>query len=240
MKRYCEQCGKQANDDSEKYCSDCGATLPEIIKPSNNSQPQKHMKMIIGLLVVIIVLILMLIFISGAIDFRAEPTIQIESASTISNSDKFKVSLTDGDNIIKNQEIRITFKNDKNSYEYTGKTNGKGVASVEPSVKVGDYEVICEYEGNSKYSPASVTGEIKIKQAEPDYQSFHYSNSFEDTDKNRDGYVYLSDMNIAHTPKNIQKQMFADSDDDNDGKLNHDEYYKFMYKLNYDRHSYGM
>jgi predicted nucleic acid-binding Zn ribbon protein len=240
MKRYCDQCGKPANDDSEKYCSDCGASLPEIIKPANNSQPQKHMKMIIGLLVVIIVLILMLIFISGAIDFRAEPTIQIESASTISNSDKFKVKLTDGDDIIKNQKIKITFKNNKNSYDYSAKTNGNGVASINPSVAVGDYDVICEYEGNSKYRPASVTKEIKVKEAEPDYQSYRYSNSFEDTDKNRDGYVYLSDMNIAHTPKNIQKQMFAESDDDNDGKLNHDEYYKFMYKLNYDRQSYGL
>ena len=47
-------------------------------------------------------------------------------------------------------------------------------------------------------------------------------------------------MNIVHTPKNIQERMFADSDDDSDGKLNHDEYYKFMYKLNYDYHSYGL
>lgn len=85
-----------------------------------------------------------------------------------------------------------------------------------------------------------MTQEINVKQAEPDYQSFYYTHTFEDTDKNRDGYVLLSDMNIAHTPKKVQNQMFADSDDDNDGKLNHDEYYKFMYKLNYDSHSYGL
>lgn len=47
-------------------------------------------------------------------------------------------------------------------------------------------------------------------------------------------------MNLAHTPFDIRDQMYTDSDDDNDGRLNHDEYYKFMYKLNYDRASYGL
>lgn len=42
--------------------------------------------------------------------------------------------------------------------------------------------------------------------------------------------MYLSDMNIAHTPKNIQNKMFTDSDSDGNGRLNHDEYYKFIYK----------
>ena len=47
-------------------------------------------------------------------------------------------------------------------------------------------------------------------------------------------------MNIAHTPKNIVNKMFADSDMDGDGRLNRAEYYKFMYKLNYDKSSYGL
>ena len=34
--------------------------------------------------------------------------------------------------------------------------------------------------------------------------------------------------------------MFADSDMDGDGRLNRAEYYKFMYKLNYDKSSYGL
>ena len=75
---------------------------------------------------------------------------------------------------------------------------------------------------------------------EIDYESYYYSNSFEDTDTDGDGYVTLSDMNLAHTPFDIRDQMYTDSDDDNDGRLNHDEYYKFMYKLNYDRASYGL
>ena len=47
-------------------------------------------------------------------------------------------------------------------------------------------------------------------------------------------------MNIAHTPKNMVNKMFSDSDDNKDGRLNHDKYYKFMYKLNYDKSSYGL
>ena len=118
--------------------------------------------------------------------------------------------------------------------------NEEGAATVYPSVEVGDYDVICEFEGDSKYSPATATKKVTVKQAEPDYQSYSYTHSFEDTDKNGDGYVLLSEMHIAHTPEDIQNRMLADSDDDGDGKLNHDEYYKFMYKLNYDRSSYGL
>lgn len=182
----------------------------------------------------------MLILISGAIEFRSTPTLHIDSSSTITNSDEFNVALTDDEKVIENQEIKVTFKNDQNSYEFSANTNEEGVATIYPTVEVGDYEVICEFEGNSKYSPVTATKEVEVKQAEPDYQSFSYTHSFEDTDKNGDGYVLLSDMNIAHTPENVQNRMFADSDDDRDGKLNHDEYYKFMYKLNYDSHSYGL
>ena len=85
-----------------------------------------------------------------------------------------------------------------------------------------------------------ISSQVTSTSTEPDYESFSYTHSFEDTDTNGDGYVSLSDMNIAHTPRNIQNQMFADSDDDGDGRLNSHEYYKFMYKLNYDRSSYGL
>ena len=81
---------------------------------------------------------------------------------------------------------------------------------------------------------------VTVKQAEPDYESYSYTWTFEQTDRNGDGYVTLSDMNIAHTPVNVRNQMYADSDDNGDGKLNRHEYYKFMYKLNYDKHSYGL
>lgn len=87
---------------------------------------------------------------------------------------------------------------------------------------------------NSDSSSSSSTSD------EIDYQEYSYSHSFEDTDSDGDGFVTLNDMNLAHTPFDIRDQMYADSDDDNDGRLNHDEYYKFMYKLNYDRASYGL
>lgn len=240
MERYCSQCGAKITDDDEKFCSNCGNSLPEIILKENSPQVLKNRKIIIALLIVIIVLFSMLILISGAIDFRTASAIHIETASPMTTSDDFKATLTSSDNVIEGKEIEITFKNNENAYEYSAKTNSEGVATVHPSVEVGDYEVTCAFEGDSKYSPTTMTQEINVKQAEPDYQSFYYTHTFEDTDKNRDGYVLLSDMNIAHTPKKVQNQMFADSDDDNDGKLNHDEYYKFMYKLNYDSHSYGL
>ena len=53
--------------------------------------------------------------------------------------------------------------------------------------------------------------------------------TFEDTDADGDGYVMLSEMIFEHTPEETRMQMFADSDDDKDGKLNKHEYYKIMY-----------
>lgn len=129
----------------------------------------------------------------------------------------------------------------------------KGLASIVPNVEAGDYEVTCSFVGDENYAKSTATSKITVEsksteidsqitstRTEPDYKSFSYPHSFEDTDKNGDGYVYLSDMNIAHTPQKIVKQMFADSDSNNDGRLNHNEYYKFMYKLNYDKDSYEL
>lgn len=240
MKRYCSQCGTMTTDDTEKFCSNCGTSLPEPIRQDTDSDVLKNRKIIIALLIIIIALFSMLILISGALDFRTSPSINVKTASPMTNSEAFEVTLTDSEKSIEGKEIKITFKNNDKNYEYSAKTNNKGVATTYPSVELGDYEVICEFEGDSEYGPVTVTKEITVKQAEPDYQSFSYSHSFEDTDKNNDGYVLLNEMTIAHTPKNIQDKMFADSDDNSDGKLNHDEYYKFMYKLNYDYHSYGI
>ena len=152
----------------------------------------------------------------------------------------FEVKLTGENGAISGEPVNVTFSNGKNSYEYSATTNGNGIAKVTPSVELGDYEVKCEFKGNDKYSPATQSKSVTVKQAEPDYESYSYSRSFESTDINGDGYVTLSDMTIAHTPKNIQNQMYADSDDNGDGKLNRHEYYKFMYKLNYDKQSYGL
>lgn len=237
MTKYCDQCGEKLDNDNAQFCNKCGTPVedsPKETKKHNNK------KTIIILLVAIIILLIMLIFISGALDFRNSTNITIKTSSPMESSDSFQVALEDSEGGVSEKNIKITFKNDKNTYNFTAKTNQNGIATINPSVELGDYEVICEFEGDSDYKPHSVTKPITIKKQEPNYESYSYSHSFGETDTDGDGYVVLSEMNIAHTPEYVQNQMFADSDDDGDGRLNQHEYYKFMYKLNYDFHSYGL
>ncbi len=239
MKRYCDQCGAEIGDD-ELFCSKCGSALNEIAPVRNNSS---HHKIIILLLAFIIgLLVLFIVFSSFGNIFapKEAPALDILTGSSMTNDEYFEVKLTGKNGAISGESVRVTFSNGKNSYEYSATTNGKGVAKVTPSVELGDYEVKCEFEGNDKYSSAVQSKSVTVKQAEPDYESYSYTWTFEQTDRNGDGYVTLSDMNIAHTPVNVRNQMYADSDDNGDGKLNRHEYYKFMYKLNYDKHSYGL
>lgn len=236
MVKYCDQCGEKLDNDAQ-FCNKCGTQVEDV---PEETKSLFNKKTVIILLIVIIILLSMLIFVSGALDFRKDTNLTIQTTSPMTDSDTFNVVLNSSEDGISGKTIKITFKNDKNTYNFTAKTNQNGIASITPSVEIGDYDVICEFEGDSDYKPDSATKDITVKKAEPNYQAYSYSNSFEDTDTDGDGYVLLSDMNIAHTPENIQNQMFAESDDDGDGRLNHDEYYKFMYKLNYDRHSYGL
>ncbi len=240
MKRYCDQCGSEIGDESEMFCSKCGSALNEIAPVRNNSS---HHKIIILLLAFIIgLLVLFIVFSSFGNIFapKETPALDILTGSSMTTDEYFEVKLTGENGAISGEPVNVTFSNGKNSYEYSATTNGNGIAKVTPSVELGDYEVKCEFEGNDKYSPVTQSKSVTVKQAEPDYESYSYSRSFESTDINGDGYVTLSDMTIAHTPKNIQNQMYADSDDNGDGKLNRHEYYKFMYKLNYDKQSYGL
>ena len=240
MKRYCDQCGSEIGDESEMFCSKCGSALHEIAPVRNNSS---HHKIIILLLAFIIgLLVLFIVFSSFGNIFapKETPALDILTGSSMTTDEYFEVKLTGKNGAISGEPVNVTFSNGKNSYEYSATTNGNGIAKVTPSVELGDYEVKCEFEGNDKYSPVTQSKSVTVKQAEPDYESYSYSRSFESTDINGDGYVTLSDMTIAHTPKNIQNQMYADSDDNGDGKLNRHEYYKFMYKLNYDKQSYGL
>lgn len=240
MKRYCDQCGAEIGDESEMFCSKCGSALNEIAPVRNNSS---HHKIIILLLAFIIgLLVLFIVFSSFGNIFapKETPALDILTGSSMTTDEYFEVKLTGENGAIFGEPVNVTFSNGKNSYEYSATTNGNGIAKVTPSVELGDYEVKCEFEGNDKYSPVTQSKSVTVKQAEPDYESYSYSRSFESTDINGDGYVTLSDMTIAHTPKNIQNQMYADSDDNGDGKLNRHEYYKFMYKLNYDKQSYGL
>lgn len=240
MKRYCDQCGAEIGDESEMFCSKCGSALNEIAPVKNDSS---HHKIIILLLAFIIgLLVLFIVFSSFGNIFapKETPALDILTGSSMTTDEYFEVKLTGENGAISGEPVNVTFSNGKNSYEYSATTNGNGIAKVTPSVELGDYEVKCEFEGNDKYSSAAQSKSVTVKQAEPDYESYSYSRSFESTDINGDGYVTLSDMTIAHTPKNIRDQMYADSDDNGDGKLNRHEYYKFMYKLNYDKHSYGL
>ena len=240
MKQYCDQCGAEIGDDDERFCSKCGSALNEIAPVKNDSS---HLKIIILLLAVIIgLLVLFIVFASFGNIFapKETPALDILTGSSMTTDEYFEVKLTGENGAISGEPVNVTFSNGKNSYEYSATTNGNGIAKVTPSVELGDYEVKCEFEGNDKYSPVTQSKSVTVKQAEPDYESYSYSRSFESTDINGDGYVTLSDMTIAHTPKNIQNQMYADSDDNGDGKLNRHEYYKFMYKLNYDKQSYGL
>lgn len=239
MKQYCDQCGAEIGDD-ELFCSKCGSAVNEIMPVKNDSS---HHKVIILLLAVIIGLLVLFIVFAGFGNIFAPketPALDILTGSSMTTDEYFEVKLTGENGAISGEPVNVTFSNGKNSYEYSATTNGNGIAKVTPSVELGDYEVKCEFEGNNKYSPVTKTQSVTVKQAEPDYESYYYTHSFEDTDINGDGYVTLSDMTIAHTPKNIQNQMYADSDDNGDGKLNRHEYYKFMYKLNYDKQSYGL
>ena len=250
MSEYCSKCGEKLNDENQSFCPNCGEKIPK----KNNSSQKDNTKLIYGLLIVVIILVISIAIITHGFGLFGEHTsINLITQSPISSSGEFTVQLMGNTQGVAGKTIEITFKNNQNTYTFNQATNSQGLSSITPNVEPGDYEVTCSFAGDENYAKSSATNKMTVEskvteissqvtstRTEPDYQSFSYSHSFEDTDKNGDGYVYLSDMNIAHTPKNIQNKMFADSDSDGDGRLNHDEYYKFMYKLNYDKSSYGL
>ena len=240
MTRYCNQCGAKITDDEEIFCSNCGTSLPEVTQEKSNSSHHKIIILLLGVIICLLVLSIVFMSYGNIFSPKEATTIDIETGAQISAGDNFKIKLSGENGGISGKSVKVTFSNDKNSYEFSATTDQNGDAIIAPTVDLGDYEVKCEFEGDEKYSSASVTSPITIKEAEPDYESYSYTHTFADTDKDGDGYVVLSDMYIVHTPKNIQNQMYSDSDDDGDGKLNEHEYYKFMYKLNYDNHKYGL
>lgn len=229
MTKYCGNCGNELNDDAD-FCSECGASQKEE-KPSKNNNI-----IIIGLLGLIIIILVAFL----AFGMKTSSELIITSSPTITPDDDFSVKLTSDGAGIANQKVHVVFDDNGKAYEFDTVTDEDGEASLEPGLDVGKYEVACKFDGNAKYTESYADMTVNIKEKEPDYESYSYSRSFESTDTNGDGYVLLSDMNIAHTPKNVQYQMYADSDDNHDGKLSEHEYYKFMYKLNYDKQSYGL
>ena len=228
MVKYCGNCGAKLNDNAD-FCDECGAPQKEE-NPSRNN----HL-IIIGLLAVIIIILAAFL----GMGMKASSELAITSGSSIATDDDFKMKLTSDGNGIANEKIHVVFDNG-DKYEFDAVTNSKGKASISPDLDVGKYEVTCKFAGNAKYKESSDTMTLKVKEKEPNYEAYDYPRTFASTDTDGDGYVLLGDMNIAHTPKNVQHQMYADSDDNHDGKLNEHEYYKFMYKLNYDKHSYGL
>ena len=229
MTKYCGNCGNKLNDDAE-FCDECGASQ----KKSSSFLTNKIM--IIGLLALIIIILSAFLIIG----LKTPSELIITSADTITTDDEFSVRLTEDGAGIANENIHIVFDDNGKAYEFDVVTDSNGEASVEPGLDVGKYEVGCKFDGNGKYKESNDIMTLTVKEKEPDYESFYYTHSFSETDSNGDGYVLLNDMHMAHTPKDIQYQMYADADDDHDGKLNEHEYYKFMYKLNYDKQSYGL
>ena len=232
MVKYCSECGAKLNDD-DKFCRNCGNSQND--SETNNSETDSNNKnklIIIGILAIIV--ILSALFITT---FKSNTELTILTESPITGNDEFRVELSSSDEGISAEEIHIIFAGSGTIYEYDVTTDSGGIAKIMPNIPNGEYEVTCIFNGDKDYSKSNTTKSLSI---EPDYMSYSYPQSFEDTDKNNDGYVDLSDMNIAHTPKSIQNQMFSDSDNDHDGRLNKNEYYKFMYKLNYDKQKYGL
>ena len=231
MSKYCPKCGSELNNIDE-FCSECGTRLNENAPTEN-----KNLKLIIVGLTILIVILSALIIMTP---IKTNSELIIESNSVLTTSDEFIVKLTADGKSLSDGEIHFVFDDNGKAYEFNAKTDSEGIARITPNLNAGNYEVACKFEGSDKYSESYATISLTIEEPEPDYKAYYYTHSFEDTDKNGDGYVFLSDMYIVHTPKNIQNQMFADSDDNHDGKLNENEYYKFMYKLNYDKASYGL
>ncbi len=230
MTKYCSNCGNELNDNAG-FCNECGASQKED-RPSRNNN---HI-IIIGLLAAIIIILAAFL----AFGLKTSSELIITSSPEITTDDDFSVRLTSNGAGIANQNIHVVFDDNGKAFEFDAVTDEDGDASFEPGLDVGKYEVACKFDGNAKYSESYGDMTVNVKEKEPDYESYHYTHSFSDTDSNGDGYVLLSDMHIAHTPENIQHQMYSDSDDNHDGKLNEHEYYKFMYKLNYDKQSYGL
>lgn len=237
MTKFCPECGTKLND-KEAFCPNCGEKVDNISIKSDNDLKRTKM---ITIAVIAIIVIIGAVFIIGHIDPKGTPHITIKGESGLTTEDSVRISLESvTDEGLADKTIHILFKNDDNRYEFDEKTNSNGNVKINTDFEPGTYDVICEFEGDFEYHETTLTQEVTISEPEPDYESYSYSNSFEDTDKDGNGYVYLSDMNMPHTPQDAQNRMFADSDDDHDGKLNSHEYYKFMYKLNYDRPSYGI
>ena len=228
MTKYCSNCGNELNDNAE-FCDQCGASQKE-------SDFLRDHIIIIGLLAVIIIILTAFLFVG----MKAPSEMIITSSSTITTADDFSARLTADGAGIANENIHIVFDRNGEPFEFEAVTDKNGKVSFVPNLDVGKYEVICKFDGNAKYQESSSIMTVNVKEKEPDYDSFNFVRSFESTDLDGDGYVVLSDMNMPHTPENIQHQMYSDSDDNHDGKLNKHEYNKFMYKLNYDRHSYGL
>ncbi|MBQ6512316.1 zinc-ribbon domain-containing protein [Methanobrevibacter sp.] len=231
MSKYCPECGTELNDVDE-FCSNCGTKLNKNAPTEN-----KNLKLIaVGLTIIIVILSALILMTT----IKTNTELIIESDSVLTTSDEFIVKLTADGKSLSNGKIHFVFDDNGKAYEFDAETDSEGIARITPNLNAGNYEVACKFEGDDKYSESYADISLTIEESEPDYRAYSYTHSFGDTDTNGDGYVLLSDMNIAHTPKNIQNQMFADSDDNHDGKLNENEYYKFMYKLNYDKASYGL
>lgn len=227
MVKYCSNCGTKLRDEDE-FCENCGEK--QISKQKNNS-----IIIIAGLVILIIILGIILMT-----TIKADSELMITSGSTLTANDEFNVKLTSQGNPLIGKNVHIVFENGETTFDFNRTTDENGEASIIPEITFGNYTVTCHFDGDNEYSSCEASSEITVKEPEPDYMSYEPFISFSATDTSGNGYVEYGEMNLAHTPQNIGKQMFADSDDDGDGRLNDYEYHKFMYKLNYGRSEYGL
>lgn len=227
MVKYCSNCGTKL-DDEDEFCKNCG-------EKQTSKQNTNSIIIIAGLVILIIILGIVLMA-----TMKADSELIITSGSAITADDEFSVKLTGKDTALAGKNIHIVFKNGETTFDFNRTTDENGKASLIPEIPLGNYTVTCRFDGDDKYSACDASGEITVKEAEPDYMSYEPFISFVHTDSNGNGYVEYNEMNLAHTPINIGTQMFSDSDEDGDGRLNDYEYHKFMYILNNERPKYGL
>lgn len=227
MVKYCDDCGTELKDD-DQFCENCG-------KKQSSKQKNRQIAIIVGLIIIITILAL---FLLASVKTSCE--LEIISSSTITTDTDFSVRLTSEGKDIKGKTIHFIFDDGKSTCEFDADTDKHGKASINPALNIGNYSVKCSFNGDDKYSSCEINDKISIEKAEPDYMAYDPFISFSETDKYNKGYVLYSDMHLAHTPEDIGMQMFAESDENNDGKLNDYEYHKFMYLLNNNRAEYGL
>jgi hypothetical protein len=154
-------------------------------------------KIIIILLGIIVIMLVFGLLMFNTSIFGKDSAIVINAMDSIDTGSQFSVQLTDSNgNPIINQEIEITFKN-TNGSSSTKKamTDSSGVAYVQlGDLSAGEYNVGCQFKGNSQYKGSSTSKLIKINTAQVTASSTQPSES---SGLSEDGYSYYPEYGPA-------------------------------------------